>query len=263
MKSKFSTVMILLLSAALMLSITEKSGSQAGARMAILPRENIFSTLENPVGSTFTVNVTVYDIIDLFTWQINVTFDPALLNMTNIYVPTDNVFAGKTLFVIDPYINVGWVIYGATLFAPEPGVNVTQGRLAQIEFQIISAPPTGESVSCSLDFSGADDSTETFMLDSQRPQKDIPFLTQNGYYEYSARLARAPWDITGPAVWVPDGKCDMRDVGLVASLFGSVDGDGTYDARADITGPTFLEKDGKIDMRDIGLVASHFGETYS
>ena len=73
--------------------------------------------------------------------------------------------------------------------------------------------------------------------------------------------AGVPWDITGPDVWVPDGKCDMRDVGLVASLFGSVDGDGTYDARADITGPTYLVKDGKIDMRDVGLVAIHFGET--
>jgi hypothetical protein len=55
----------------------------------------------------------------------------------------------------------------------------------------------------------------------------------------------------------------MRDVGLVALLFGSVEGDGTYDARADITGPTYLEGDGKIDMRDIALVASRFGDVDS
>jgi nitrous oxidase accessory protein len=71
-----------------------------------------------------------------------------------------------------------------------------------------------------------------------------------------------PWEITGPTAWVPDGKCDMRDIGLVASLFGSVRGDGTYDRRADITGPVRLVSDNKIDMRDIGLIARHFGETY-
>ena len=70
------------------------------------------------------------------------------------------------------------------------------------------------------------------------------------------------WDITGPLKWVPDGKCDMRDVALVAKLFGSLEGDGKYDVRADITGPTYLVPDGKIDMRDVALVAKHYGEIY-
>ena len=72
-----------------------------------------------------------------------------------------------------------------------------------------------------------------------------------------------PWDITGPTMWVPDWKCDIRDVALVALLFGSVDGDGRYETRADITGPEYLVKDGKIDIRDIALVALHFGEEYT
>jgi len=84
----------------------------------------------------------------------------------------------------------------------------------------------------------------------------------NSDLKYAHRSTEMPWDITGPDVWVPDDKCNMRDIGLVATLFGTVDGDGTYDARADITGPTYLVKDGTIDMRDVGLAASHFGETY-
>jgi hypothetical protein len=71
-----------------------------------------------------------------------------------------------------------------------------------------------------------------------------------------------PWDITGLVTWVPDGKCDIGDVALVALLFGSEEGDDRYDARADITGPEYLVKDGKIDIRDIALVALHFGEEY-
>ncbi|MGD8544621.1 MAG: hypothetical protein PVH12_00455 [Candidatus Bathyarchaeota archaeon] len=74
------------------------------------------------------------------------------------------------------------------------------------------------------------------------------------------KLKEMPWDITGTTMWVPDGRCDMRDVGLIARLFGSMEGDGNYDDRADIAGPT-NGPDGKIDMRDVGLVARHFGET--
>ena len=65
-------------------------------------------------------------------------------------------------------------------------------------------------------------------------------------------------DITGPDGWA-DGKCDMRDVGLVARFFGQ--DAPSAPANCDITGPTAGTPDGKIDMRDIGLVARHFGET--
>jgi parallel beta-helix repeat protein len=65
-------------------------------------------------------------------------------------------------------------------------------------------------------------------------------------------------DITGPSGWA-DGKCDMRDVGLVARFFGQ--DAPPAPANCDLTGPTTGTPDGKIDMRDVGLVARHFGET--
>jgi hypothetical protein len=64
-------------------------------------------------------------------------------------------------------------------------------------------------------------------------------------------------DITGSEGW-PDGKCDMRDVGLVARYFGQ--NAPPAPANCDVTGPISGMPDGKIDMRDIGLVARHFGE---
>lgn len=73
---------------------------------------------------------------------------------------------------------------------------------------------------------------------------------------------QTPWDMTGPAMWVSDRKCDIRDIATVAKLFGSTIGDGRYDRRADITGPTPMEPDGTIDIRDLSLTAIHFGETY-
>jgi len=63
-------------------------------------------------------------------------------------------------------------------------------------------------------------------------------------------------DITGLDGW-PDGKCDMRDVGLIASHFG--ENTPPAPVNCDITGPVGGVPDGRIDMRDIGLIASHFG----
>ncbi|NIO36603.1 PQQ-binding-like beta-propeller repeat protein, partial [Candidatus Bathyarchaeota archaeon] len=60
-------------------------------------------------------------------------------------------------------------------------------------------------------------------------------------------------DVTGPDGW-PDGKCDMRDIGVVAKLFGKDHSDLEYDPNKDVV------YDLKIDMRDIGTVAKRFGE---
>ena len=65
-------------------------------------------------------------------------------------------------------------------------------------------------------------------------------------------------DITGPDGW-PDGKCDMRDIGVVARNFGQAVP--PANSNCDLTGPTVGVPDGKIDMHDIGLVARNFGKT--
>ena len=71
-------------------------------------------------------------------------------------------------------------------------------------------------------------------------------------------------DITGPedppgsGQKPPDGKCDMRDVSLVARYFGQTVPPAP--ANCDITGVTRCVPDGKVDMRDVSLVARHFGE---
>lgn len=67
-------------------------------------------------------------------------------------------------------------------------------------------------------------------------------------------------DITGSNGW-PDGKCDMRDIRMVAKLFGANYPDPKYNSNCDITGPTPGVADGKIDMRDIRAVAKQFGKT--
>jgi hypothetical protein len=61
-------------------------------------------------------------------------------------------------------------------------------------------------------------------------------------------------DLTGTTPFVPDGKCDGRDITVVAKCFGSKLGDPNYNPNCDI-----LNR-GKIDGRDITIVAKNFGK---
>jgi len=72
-------------------------------------------------------------------------------------------------------------------------------------------------------------------------------------------IVAMPGDITGPDGY-PDGKCDMRDVYVVARAFGSHPNHPRWNPNADITGPQGLP-DEKVDMRDVYLVARNFGKT--
>jgi hypothetical protein len=65
----------------------------------------------------------------------------------------------------------------------------------------------------------------------------------------------------GKLVDIPKGKVNMLDVGLVASKFGTRQGQPGWDPNCDLTGPAFGVPDGKVDMLDVGLVASMFGKT--
>ncbi len=64
-------------------------------------------------------------------------------------------------------------------------------------------------------------------------------------------------DLSGPDGW-PDGKCDIRDIALVALYFGQ--DAPPAPANCDLTGPTKGLPDGKVDIRDIATVAIRFGE---
>ena len=54
----------------------------------------------------------------------------------------------------------------------------------------------------------------------------------------------------------------MKDVSRAARAFGTIPGDMFWNPHADITGPEYLVPDGKVDMRDIGLAATDYGKYY-
>jgi hypothetical protein len=185
-KKNASLVFLALMVAASMFSaLTTNVKAGNGAAMSIIPAANTFNVLTTPVNSTFNVNATVTNVTLLWNWQINVTFDPSMLNCISAGVPVDSpfYFQVQSLVVID---NVaGYVQFGASQITG-PGVNGS-GVLGTITFNITRAPSTpGGTLSCGINFSspyGAD----TFLNDPDMAL--IPATFTGATFEY---------------VWVPN-----------------------------------------------------------
>ena len=74
-------------------------------------------------------------------------------------------------------------------------------------------------------------------------------------------LIGVPCDVTGPTRGVPDGVCNMRDIGYMCAHFGTKPSSPNWDSNCDVTGPTPGVPDGIVDMRDIGETCKNFGKT--
>lgn len=205
----------------------------------------------------FKWNITIwvggYGVPPIFAWQVRLNYDPAAgIEVTRAWLPADDpgIFFGRQRVrpPIFPIITNGSVIVSeALLVGPGEAPPPDPAKLAIIEFNITKAP--GKLLHTDLQINNDD----TYILDDAL--FDLPVIKTDGSYTYAHA-----WDITGSTEWTPDGKCDIRDIAIVAVRFGSEEGNEMYDVRADITGPEYLVKDGKIDIRDLSLVALHFGE---
>jgi hypothetical protein len=86
----------------------------------------------------------------------------------------------------------------------------------------------------------ASNSPDTLLADLEKDRKSLgKKATRNGFD------------------FVPDGKCDGRDISVVAKCFGGYPGCApplTYNINCDVL------NNGKIDGRDIAIVARQFGE---
>ncbi|MEM3361633.1 MAG: cohesin domain-containing protein, partial [Candidatus Bathyarchaeia archaeon] len=142
------------------------------------------------VGDTITINVTVNDVTDLFSWQIAVEWDPTLLSFSSISLPSDHVFKGKSYLPAGPdFPEPGYLVYGVSL-GPGQSSFSGSGRLCQIVLTIIKAPTSGQTLQCDISFENL--AVDTFLLDSRA--LDISFTTVNAQYHYSQ-----PWTPPPPA----------------------------------------------------------------
>ena len=145
----------------------------------------LYSTDTHSEGDKFWANITLTDFTDVYTWQIKVLFDPALLNVEQAIYPSDHIFAGMTTAPASAVIDnvTGSVLFGNSLTGAVPGVSGTSARLCQIQFVIMEepAPGPGSFLECDLTFFVGVGGT--FLLDSNGDE--ITVLKDEGYYNFA------------------------------------------------------------------------------
>jgi hypothetical protein len=127
----------------------------------------IFHDNDTGIDSTFFVNVTVTNVMDLYGWGIGVVYNNATLQFASAWLPTDNVFAplvGLGVAILQPgvvispvnatYQEIEW---GASYAQPSPPSSTWDfngtGTLAQIEFRIIAGlSPTTPEITANFGF---------------------------------------------------------------------------------------------------------------
>ena len=92
------------------------------------------------VGETFTINVTITDVSNLFGWQVLMHFDPNVLQVDNV---TEGPFLGstgnETVFLTNINNDEGYLVVGGVFMAPFPEEGVTgNGILTTIVFNAAS-----------------------------------------------------------------------------------------------------------------------------
>jgi hypothetical protein len=103
------------------------------------------------IGDNFTLTVNLTNFQNLHTWQVAFKYNATILNVTSIWVPPENVFAGHTAVEIPPPVeleaagdekdHLNWTMFGSTLLGDDL-VTVTNGVLLKVNFTVIN---TGEA----------------------------------------------------------------------------------------------------------------------
>jgi hypothetical protein len=239
--------------------------SQPGSASAFLisPSSETLS-----VNESFTITVNLTNAQDLSAWQVVLKYNGTCLNMTSLWVPDNNVFAGHQVDPLGP-INP---------FYRDSIDGLSSGIIAESLYDN-DAVTNENGVLCSANFTALSAGQSLIEI----AVKSNP-LHDEGSLWYSTWLnstSLADQNVVGSSCTVfvdpligdinGDGRVDIRDVNLVAKAYGSYGPDCSYQDPApssnwnpacDLTGPNGVP-DGKVDIRDIALVAKNFGQHYS
>lgn len=179
----------------------------------MVPTDNIFFTNETHAGDTFTVTIMCQDVVEMFSWQVALTYNSTLLEVTaaDIVIPPNNVFAGMDSYAPPPSIEPGYLVVAQTLMGEYSFTG--SGPLVEITFHIIYEPERKQSVSCPLHFVTQADPEALKTLWTDVAEADHYPITEDGYYEFSwAPPAEKPYYSVSPST-VTMGVGGRQDAG--------------------------------------------------
>ena len=220
------------------------------------------------VGDAFNLYVNISAVTDLFAWQVNITWNPAILNITRIVSYGD--FLARTaspdgtsrIYDIMAASNeTGYAAIAESILGDYSGIT-GNGQLVIVEFEIVGYGWTDLTVGVSgtlpstlLDSVGASITFDRVL---------VPIFPSDGYFRNVI-----PGDMTDNTPGVlpdnPDGDVDGFDLGAFADAYGTSFGQPKYNHLGDLTDdtpgvPPDLP-DGDIDGFDLGVFADNYGRS--
>jgi len=197
-----------------------------------------------PVGSYFTVHVNVSDVTDLFTWQLNMSWDSSILNVSSstageflLRTASENKTAS---FQIGSVINAtdnlsGYSGMAESILGDVSGITGS-GRLVSVEFLVVGYG------CCNLTIN-LDGTLSTALLNSTGDS--MAFTAIGGYFRN-----KITGDVNGDTI------VDIDDILKIKyHRSGPPPGPGGYERNVDINDDTY------IDIDDILLVKANRGRS--
>lgn len=183
-------------------------------------------------GGTFTMDIVAQDVTNLAAYQVELTYNPAIVHVTAVTPGPFLGSTGRTVSPVGPNIDngAGRAVFGAFTFGTAPGVNGT-GVLATITFQ-----PRARGTSA-LHLQN--------LLVADPSGNPLSATTEDGQVEVISCFG----DFDG------DGDVDILDLQRAASHWNCRSGDACYDVQFD------TEPDGDIDVFDLQRFAAVWGTT--
>ena len=144
------------------------------------------------LGETFTVNVKIANVEDLWDYEFRLRWDPALLDVTTV---TQGSFLNQEgtyeTFFIDKkdFPSIGHLYVVCTLLKEEARPASGDGTLAIVEFQVLDAG------NCTLDLYG------TLFEEPPPEQQDIQHTAEDGFFKYPlSEIGVDPSSILDPSL---------------------------------------------------------------
>jgi hypothetical protein len=195
---------MLLLSIALVLPITPAAASPT-TYVSVINRLtgnkyfNYSDTSPPPTSSSYPlgyllVNITVTNVANLAGWQLNLTWNPAVLEIavtTDLSLPADHILAGFDPIGPARVINnaEGWLYWAKAVGPDSPNPSFSgSGRIAQIKFNVTQVPPPDRISDLHFDLT----SSFPTKLVTPPPIASISFTPWDGYYQYIVPLPPPP-----------------------------------------------------------------------
>jgi len=215
------------------------------------------------VHQSLTVNITIQDVTDLCSWQMMLSYNPHILNCTDVFIPDDNIFSGySTTFGLEIDNANGSLVIFNGIWATT-GVDGS-GKLCSITFQALTP-----GISAFSFLSGG------YLRDSENDP--IPFELIDGtmisYYASSVENTMGSGTISIPrtllngtfAILVDDSSTcySISENALNQYLHYNYPHPTTESLHIQILTTIIgdLTGDREVDMRDIAIAARAFGST--